>query len=39
MSYNTLFAKLKNTNQKLYEKMISNDIFTDKQWDEVQTSS
>ena len=39
MSYNTLFAKLKNTNQKLYEKMISNDIFTDKQWDEVQTLS
>lgn len=39
MSYNTLFANIKNTDQKMYEKMISNNVFTRNLWDEIQKLS
>lgn len=39
MSYNTLLAKRKNTDRKLYETMISDGVFTEERWNEVQALS
>lgn len=35
MSYNTLFSEKKDTNKKLYEELIENNVFTNNIWEEV----
>lgn len=36
MSYNALFLTIKNTEQKMHEKMIASGVFSQKLWDEIQ---